>query len=52
MFNKEIVTLVWKFEKFYKAESFHQNYYENNFIRYLIYKNGCQREETLKKIWN
>ena len=52
MFNKEIVTLVWKFEKFYKAESFHQNYYENNFIRYLMYKNGCQREETLKKIWN
>ena len=52
MFNKEIVTLVWKFEKFYKAESFHQNYYENNFIRYLMYKKGCQREETLKKIWN
>ena len=52
MFNKEIVTLVWKFEKFYKAESFHHNYYENNFIRYLMYKKGCQREETLKKIWN
>ena len=52
MFNKEIVTLVWKFEKFYKAESFHQNYYENNFIKYLMYKKGCQREETLKKIWN
>ena len=51
-FNKKIVTLVWKFEKFYKAESFHQNYYENNFIRYLMYKKGCQREETLKKIWN
>ena len=52
MFDKEIVTLVWKFEKFYKAESFHQNYYENNFIRYLMYKKSCQREETLKKIWN
>lgn len=51
-FNKKVVTLVWKFEKFYKAESFHQNYYENNFIRYLMYKKGCQREETLKKIWN
>ena len=51
-FNKKAVTLVWKFEKFYKAESFHQNYYENNFIRYLMYKKGCQREETLKKIWN
>ena len=21
-------------------------------IRYLMYKKGCQREETLKKIWN
>ena len=52
MFNKKIVTLVWKYEKFYKAESFHQDYYEKNFIRYLMYKKGCQREETLDKIWN
>ena len=52
VFNKKIVTLVWKFEKFYKAETYHQDYYEKNFIRYLMYKKGCQREETLKKIWN
>jgi len=52
MLDKKIVTLVWKFEKFYKAESFHQDYYEKNFVRYLMYKKGCQREETLKKIWN
>ena len=52
IFNKKIVTLVWKFEKFYKAENFHQDYYEKNFIRYLMYKKGCQREETLDKIWN
>ena len=52
MFSKKIVTLVWKFEKFYKAETFHQDYYEKNFIRYLMYKKGCQREETLDKIWN
>ena len=51
IFNKKIVTLVWKFEKFYKAETYHQDYYEKNFIRYLMYKKGCQREETLKKIW-
>ena len=51
IFNKKIVTLVWKFEKFYKAESFHQDYYEKNFVRYLLYKKGCQREETLNKIW-
>ena len=52
-FNKrKIVTLVWEFEKFYPAEDYHQNYYQNNFLRYLAYKSGCQREETLNKIWN
>jgi peptide-methionine (S)-S-oxide reductase len=50
--NKKIVTLIWKFEKFYPAEDYHQNYYQNNFLRYLAYKSGCQREETLNKIWN
>ena len=52
IFNNKIVTLVWQFEKFYPAEDYHQNYYEKNFIRYLMYKKGCKREETLKKIWN
>ena len=51
-FNKKIVTLIWKFDKFYPAENFHQDYYEKNFIRYLMYKKSCQREEILKKIWN
>ena len=51
-FNKKIVTLTWKFDKFYLAEKFHQDYYEKNFIQYLMYKKGCQREETLKEIWN
>ena len=49
---KKVVTLVWEFEKFYPAEDYHQDYYQNNFLRYLAYKTGCQREETLKKIWN
>ena len=52
IFNNKIVTLVWKFEKFYPAEDYHQDYYEKNFIRYLMYKKGCKREETLKRIWN
>ena len=52
LFNNKIVTLVWRFDKFYPAEDYHQDYYEKNFIRYLMYKKGCKREETLKKIWN
>ena len=51
-FNKKIVTYVRKFDKFYKAESYHQDYYEKSFINYLRYKNGCGRVKTLKKIWN
>ena len=51
-FDKKVVTLVWKFDIFYPAENYHQDYYEKNFIRYLMYKNGCKREETLKRIWN
>jgi len=50
--KKKIVTLVWEFEKFYPAEDYHQDYYQNNFLRYLAYKSSCQREEILNKIWN
>ena len=51
-FDAKVVTLIWKFEKFYKAEDYHQDYYQKNLLNYIIYKNACQREETLKKIWN
>ena len=49
--NKKVVTLVWVFEKFYPAEDYHQDYYQKNFLRYLAYKSGCEREEDLNRIW-
>ena len=51
-FNSKVVTLVWKFDKFYQAENYHQNYYQKNFLKYLAYKKACQREEVLNRIWN
>ena len=51
-FNKKTVTYVRSFNKFYKAEEYHQDYYVENFINYLRYKKGCRRVETLEKIWN
>ncbi len=51
-FDAKVVTLMWEFDKFYRAEDYHQDYYQRNFLRYLAYKKACQREEVLKKIWN
>ena len=51
-FTKKIVTYVRKFDKFYKAEEHHQDYYVENFINYLRYKKACRRVKILKKIWN
>ena len=51
-FNKKIVTYVRKFDKFYKAEDFHQDYYQVKFLNYLRYKNACGREKILNEIWN
>ena len=50
-FKKKVVTYVRKFEKFYKAEAFHQDYYQINFVNYLRYKKACKREATLSNIW-
>ena len=50
--NKKVVTYVRNFEKFYKAEDKHQDYYNEYFINYLIYKKACGREDRLNKIWN
>ena len=50
-FDKEVVTYVRKFDKFYKAEDNHQNYYQEYFVNYLLYKKGCGREKRLNSIW-
>ena len=49
--GKKVVTFIIKFEEFYPAENYHQDYYQENFINYLIYKKACGREQKLKNIW-
>ena len=50
-FDKKVVTYVRKYDKFYKGEDSHQNYYQENFVNYLLYKKGCGREKKLDSIW-
>jgi len=51
-FNKKVVTYIRNFEKFYKAEEYHQDFYKIKLERYLRYKKACGREETLRRIWS
>ena len=51
-FNKKVVTYVRNFEKFYRAEEYHQDFYKIKLERYLRYKKACGREELLKRIWS
>ena len=50
-FDKPIVTKVLKFEKFYNAEDYHQDYYKKNPIRYKFYRAGSGRDPFLEKAW-
>ena len=51
-FNKKVVTYVRKFDKFFMAETRHQNYYKEYLLNYVAYKKACRREEILKRIWS
>ena len=50
-FEREIATQITDFEAFYPAEAYHQDYYQENPLRYRFYKSACGREERLEEIW-
>lgn len=48
---KQIATEILPEKKFYAAETYHQNYYKKNPIRYKFYKYNCGRAKRLEQIW-
>jgi peptide-methionine (S)-S-oxide reductase len=50
-FKAEIVTEITAAGEFFPAESYHQNYYQTNPVRYKFYRNGCGRDARLKELW-
>lgn len=52
--GKEVVTPILNAATFYPIkgkESYHQDYYKNNPVRYKFYRYGCGRDNRLKEIW-
>ena len=47
----KIVTEIVPAGPFYAAETYHQEFYKKNPLRYMTYNIGCGREAVLKHIW-
>ena len=50
-FNKPVVTEIIKFNKFYEAEEYHQDYYKKHPLKYSYYRYWSGRDQFLSKVW-
>jgi peptide methionine sulfoxide reductase msrA/msrB len=51
IFDKAIVTEILPLGRFYRAETYHQDYYKKNPIRYKFYRSGSGRDQFLESVW-
>lgn len=49
--DKPVATRIEAAMPFYAAETYHQDYYKKNSLRYNLYKHGSGRVARLKELW-
>jgi len=50
-YKAPVITEIRKFEAFYPAEDYHQDYYKKNAFKYKYYRLNSGRDQYLKKTW-
>jgi len=50
-FAKPIVTEILPFTKFYRAEDYHQDYYQTHAVKYKYYRWNSGRDQFIQKVW-
>jgi peptide methionine sulfoxide reductase msrA/msrB len=50
-FHQPVVTEILKFNHFYEAEGYHQDYYKKHPLKYSYYRHGSGRDSFLSKVW-
>lgn len=50
-YKAQVITEITKFEAFYPAEDYHQDYFKKNPVQYNHYRYGSGRDQYLEKIW-
>ena len=50
-FKKQVATEIIRYQRFWPAEDYHQDYYRKNAKRYNRYKVGSGRDGYIKKTW-
>ncbi len=49
--GRQVATPIRPLGQFWRAESYHQDYYEKNPVHYRVYRWSCGRDQRIREVW-